>query len=165
MHLFSQHQTRLLVYVRSLVNNHHVADEILQETSYVLWREFHHFQRGTNFMAWSSQVAYNQMLAWRKRQQRDRLVFSDDFLAAINREFSNDSEKYEQRFQQLSQCIERLPSHHRELIRLRYTLGEGVEMIAEHVQKTVTSVYRMLSRIRQTLHDCVNIQIEQRQHD
>jgi RNA polymerase sigma-70 factor (ECF subfamily) len=156
--LYSQNQTRINIYVRSLVTNASTAEEIIQETNYILWREFSQFQIGSNFLAWACTIAYNQMLAWRKKQQREKLVFSDTFLQAVNDELSSDFEGYEERRELLLLCIEKLPKHHREMIRHRYTLGEGVERMAEELGKTVTSIYRMLSRIRESLHQCVDLQ-------
>ncbi|MFN7134755.1 MAG: guanylate kinase, partial [Myxococcales bacterium] len=50
------------------------SEEVIQETNLVLWREFDRFQEGTNFAAWACRVALNQVLAWRKKRQRDRLL-------------------------------------------------------------------------------------------
>jgi RNA polymerase sigma-70 factor (ECF subfamily) len=100
-------------------------------------------------------VAFNQVLAWRKRRQRERLVFSEAFLEAVAAEVSADAELLEERSHQLAGCIQKLPPHHRELIRLRYSEGNAVETIASEAHRTVDAVYRMLSRIRQALFDCV----------
>src|SRR5262249_34859663 len=75
--LLGQSHRSLHLYVMSLVPNRNDAEDILQQTNLVLWREFHQFEPGTNFTAWACRVAFNQVLAWRKRRQRDRLVFSE----------------------------------------------------------------------------------------
>jgi RNA polymerase sigma-70 factor (ECF subfamily) len=146
---------QLYLYVMSLVPNRSDAEDILQQTNLVLWREFERFQPGTNFTAWACSVAFNQVLAWRKRRQRDRLVFSEAFLQAVAEEASAEAERLEERSLQLAGCIDKLPPHHRELIRLRYREGNAVEAIAGRLNRTVDAVYRMLSRIRQSLQECV----------
>src|SRR4051794_29418130 len=78
--LLAQNQRRLFLYVLTLVPRWAEAEEIMQETNLVLWREFGKFQAGTNFAAWASRVAFHQVLAWRKRRQRDRHQFSDEVL-------------------------------------------------------------------------------------
>src|SRR5262249_60170832 len=80
--LLGQNQRRLFLYVMNLVPNWTDAEEIIQETNLVLWREFGRFQLGTNFTAWACKVALHQVLAWRKRQRRDRLEVSPAFLEA-----------------------------------------------------------------------------------
>lgn len=153
--LLAQNQRRLFVYVHTLVHNHTDAEEVLQNTNLVLWREFHTFESGTNFAAWSCRVAFNQVMAWRKKRQRDRLQFSDDFLTAIANEAASRSDALEEQTQALAGCLSKLPADQQELIRLRYTEEGSIEAVANRVKRTVDATYRALSRIRHTLHDCV----------
>src|SRR3954453_1657098 len=118
--LLGQNQRRIFLYVMSLVPDCNDAEEIIQETNLVLWREFSRFQPGTNFAAWACKVAFHQVLAWRKRVRRDRLKFSAGFLEAVAEEASSASDALEERSQCLAHCIERLPEDRRKLLRLRY---------------------------------------------
>jgi len=154
--LLGQNQRRVFLYVLSLVPRYIEAEEIVQETNLVLWREFEQFQPGTNFAAWACRVAFNQVLAWRKRQQRDRLEFSPAVLEVVARETESAWDHLEDRAQALAGCIEKLPPHHRELLRLRYSDNLTIDTIATRLDRTLDAVYRALSRIRQTLHGCVS---------
>src|SRR3954453_14249048 len=154
--LLGQNQRRIFLYVMSLVPDCNDAEEIIQETNLVLWREFHRFQPGTNFAAWACKVALHQVLAWRKRARRDRLEFSPAFLEAVAAEADAAADVLEERSQCLARCIERLPADRRQLLRLRYTDGLGIEAIAGQLGGTEGAIYRALSRIRQALHDCVS---------
>ncbi len=154
--LLGQNQRRLFLYVVSLVPNWCDAEEVLQETNLVLWREFGQFRTGTNFPAWACKVAFHQVLAWRKRKQRDRLQFSERFLEAVAEETMSAADTLEERSQALAHCVEKLPSHQRDLLNRRYTEGATIETIAGQVGRTVEAVYRALSRIRHALHECVN---------
>lgn len=153
--LLGQNQRRLHMYVLSLVPSWADAEEIIQETNLVLWREFHQFQLGTNFAAWACKVAFHQVLAWRKRRQRDRLEFSPAFLEAVAEEASTRMDALEERSQLLAGCIGRLPDHQRDLLRLRYSENLAIEALARQVDRSVEAVYRALSRIRAALHECV----------
>jgi RNA polymerase sigma-70 factor (ECF subfamily) len=157
--LVARHQRRLSVFVGSLVPHPPDAEDVLQETNLVLWREFHHFEPGTNFAAWACTVALNQVLAWRKRRQRDRLVFSEAFLAAVSQELLDEDEAADDRSHALAGCVERMPPHHRQVLALRYTEGQSVESIAARLSRTTEAVYRMLSRIRAALFDCTSRQL------
>jgi RNA polymerase sigma-70 factor (ECF subfamily) len=154
--LLGQNQRRLFLYVLSLVPRWNDAEEIIQETNLVLWREFGQFQPGTNFAAWACKVAFHQVLAWRKRRQRDRLEFSPAFLEAVADEMTAAADVLDERAHALAGCIDRLPPGQRDLLRLRYTDGLAIEAIARQVDRTVEAVYRALSRIRQALHQCVS---------
>ncbi|MCZ2340805.1 MAG: sigma-70 family RNA polymerase sigma factor [Bacteroidales bacterium] len=154
--LLARNQQRLFVYVRTLVPRPDDAEEVLQNTNLVLWREFHTFTPGTNFAAWACRVALHQVLAWRKKRQRDRLQFSEEFMLAIAQEVEDHSDVLEDRSHALMQCLDKLPPAQREIIRLRYAEGGSIDTVAEHAGRTVEATYRALSRIRQTLHECVS---------
>ena len=153
--LIGLHQNRIQRFVLSLVPNLADADDVLQNTNLFLWREFHRFTPGTDFVAWASSVAFHEVLAWRKKHGRDRLVFSDQFLTAVKDEVTASADLIEARAQVLSRCVERLPPAQRELVRKRYTAGGTVDAIAAEAGRTTDAVYRMLSRIRQSLRECV----------
>ncbi|MBA4065835.1 MAG: RNA polymerase subunit sigma-70 [Isosphaera sp.] len=153
--LLAQNQRRLFVYVHTLVPHRDDADEVLQNTNLVLWREFGSFEPGTNFAAWACRVALNQVLAWRKKRQRDRLQFSDEFLAVVAAETEDAADALEEQNRALAGCLEKLPAEQRELVRLRYTEGGSIEAVAATARRTVVATYRALSRARHTLHDCV----------
>ena len=153
--LLGQNQRRIFLYVMSLVPNWNDAEEIIQETNLVLWREFGRFEMGTNFTAWACKVALHQVLAWRKRVKRNRLEFSPAFLEAVAEEASAAADELEERSQCLARCIERLPAERRQMLQLRYSDGLAIEAIARQLARTEEAVYRALSRIRRALHDCV----------
>jgi RNA polymerase sigma-70 factor (ECF subfamily) len=153
--LLGQHQRRLFLYVMSLVPHYGDAEEVLQETNLVLWREFDRFQPGSNFAAWACRIALNRVLAWRKRRQRDRLQFCDAFLTAVAAEADARDDDLDERSHQLARCIDRLPPRHRDLLRLRYGENQPIDAIAGTLRRTADAVYRALSRIRHTLHECV----------
>lgn len=153
--LLGQNQRRVFLYVLTLVPNATEAEEVLQNTNLVLWREFDTFQPGTNFAAWACRVALNQVLAWRKKRSRDRLEFSDAFLEAVGREAADAADALEDRTRALAGCLAKLPADHREMVRLRYTENLPIDAVAAAAGRTTEATYRALSRIRQVLHDCV----------
>lgn len=159
--LLGQHQRRVFLYVLSLVPRWNEAEEIVQETNVVLWREFGKFESGTNFAAWACKVAFHQVLAWRKRRQRDRHTFDDDVLEQVGTVAQGMEEELEERAQALAACVEQLPAVQRELIRLRYNESQSIEAIAGRQKRTLDAVYRALSRVRQVLHDCVTRKLGQ----
>ena len=57
LRLYSEHQRELFKFSFTLVPNHSDADDILQDTSVILWRKFAEFTPDSNFFRWASQVA------------------------------------------------------------------------------------------------------------
>jgi RNA polymerase sigma-70 factor, ECF subfamily len=159
--LLAQSQRRIFLFVMSMVPNWNEAEEIIQETNLLLWREFDHFQPGTNFAAWACQVALNQVLAWRKRQQRDRVKFSPAFLEAVAEEATAEADWLEDRSRALARCIEKLPERHRLLLRCRYNEGQTIDTIGRELGRSADAIYRTLSRIRHALYNCVTESLTQ----
>ena len=159
--LLGQSQRRIFLFVMSMVPNWNDAEEIIQETNLLLWREFDHFEPGTNFAAWACQVALYQVLAWRKRQQRDRVRFSPAFLEAIAEEATAEADWLEDRSRALAHCIEKLPERHRILLRCRYNEGRAIDAIGQELGRSADAIYRTLSRIRHSLYNCVTESLTQ----
>ena len=153
--LLGQNQRRIFLYVMSMVPNWNDAEEIIQETNLVIWREFRGSSRGTNFTAWACKVAFHQVLAWRKRVKRSRLEFSPAFLDAVADEASAASEVLEERSQCLARCIERLPADRRQLLRLRYSDGLAIDAIARQLARTEEAIYRGAQPHSPGMHECV----------
>jgi RNA polymerase sigma-70 factor (ECF subfamily) len=61
----------------------------------------------------------------------------------------------EERSLRLVECVRKLPDPQREMLRMRYAENCSIEDLAQRAKRTVAAVYRSLSRIRQTLHECV----------
>ena len=154
--LLANHERQIGGYVMTLVPHRQDADDILQEAKLIMWRQFPKFTPGTNFGAWARKIAFHQVLNFRKRKQRDRLDFSDDFLRVVAEEVDGRAEELQQRERALQDCIQRLPTEHRTTLHLRYQDGLSLEEMETRLGRTTCALYRLLSRIRQTLHECVS---------
>lgn len=157
--LFTAHRKSIEVYLQTLLPTTADVDDVFQETSLVLWREFRDFTLGTNFAAWACKVAFNRARAWRARKSRESQKFSKALTLEIADELISNTELYEARLFALCGCVGQLKPHHRELLRRRYELGESIESIAQSTDQSTDAVYRMLSRIRHRLLDCVTCQV------
>ena len=156
LQLITEFQGRLFGFVLALLGDVDQANEVLQETNLVLWRKSDEFTPGSDFKAWSFRVAHFQVMAFRQRQIRDRLVFGDDLLEQITREASKRDEEYQLRVDRLENCIDQLPEHNREVLCRFYDDGQSLEMIAAALNRTANAVGQMLFRIRKALIACVS---------
>lgn len=151
----SQVERSLGLYVMTLVSRPEDAEDILQQAKLVMWRSFDQFQPGTNFGAWARKVAFHQVLTYRKRQKKSQLLVSDEFLEIIANEAEHNDEVLEAQRQALNQCVKKLDPEHRTILNLRYHEDAEIDDIASQVNRTGGAVYRLLSRIRRNLHECV----------
>ena len=153
--LMTKYERMVYGYILGLVPNWADADEILQETNIRLWEEFEKFQPGTNFAAWAVRVAHFQVLTWRKRISRSRLVFDQRVVDALATEPRWTDEEFEARQQALAECVSELPDHSRELLRHCYVNGSKAKDVAVELKRTPAAVYKALERIRVALHACI----------
>ena len=154
--LFSRSQRKIYLFILSQIPNPVDAEEILQETNLVIWKKADRFQVGTNFSAWACQIARYEVLKFRERKHRDKLYFSDEFIAMVAEEAEKRGEWLESRRAALLDCIRGLRSRDRELIQKRYAPGESGKGLAEELGRPANSVYQSLGRIRRSLFECVN---------
>src|SRR6476620_2397444 len=81
--LMTQHQGRLYGYILSLSGDPDAANDVLQEANVVLWKQWSQFRPGSNFTAWAFRIAHFQFMAFRQKQLRDKVLFSDDLLSML----------------------------------------------------------------------------------
>jgi RNA polymerase sigma-70 factor (ECF subfamily) len=142
-------------YILSLVPNWADADEILQETNIRLWEEFEKFRPGTNVAAWAVRVAHFQILTWRKKASRSRLVFDQRVVDTLATEPCWTDDEFDARQKALADCITELSPQSRELLRKCYVNGLKAKDVAVELNRTPAAVYKALERLRFLLHGCI----------
>ena len=152
-------QRRLYAYILTLIPSFTDADDILQQTNAVLLRKRDDFRPGTAFGAWACQVAYYEVLAHRKRQQRERVLFSDELLAELAPEAASSVETLDRKLAALEHCTQKLPPRDREMIHLRYRQELASDAIAARVGRTSEAARRHLYRIRVALLRCIETRL------
>ncbi len=157
--LFTKHQRRLFLLILAQIHDPVDAEEVLQNVNVIIWKKCGQFQPGTNFLAWAATIANYEVLKYRSRRSRDRLVFSDEFLTTVSAEAVEHSEELERRRAALKECIQKLRLQDRELIEQRYAPGETGKNLAEQIGRPSNSVYQSLGRIRRTLMECIQRRI------
>lgn len=152
--LLTRHDRALALYIYGLVPGSSEAEDILQQTKMLLWREFARFETGTHFLAWARKIAFHQILTWRRKRQRGHLPLSEEMLESLSHEIEKLADAGDRR-EALRSCILKLPHEHRQLVLLRYFEDLEIDQVAERVKSTAGAVYRALSRVRQALFTCV----------
>lgn len=160
--LLARSEHSLAVYVMALVGHPQDADDILQQGKLVMWRSFSSFQQGTNFHAWARKVLFHQILSYRKRKKRDRLVLSDELLAIAHSGLEEHPLLETSAATLLKGCLERLSPENKAILQQRYFDDQSVEAISDSTGRTVEAVYRLLSRLRSRIGDCLE-QAQKRQ--
>ena len=155
--LLMENERRIYAYIRTLLGNSADAEDVLQETSIVLWDKFDEFdQVDGNFIAWSFKVAFYNCQNFRRKKGRSKVIFSEQVFNAVADKSARMVEQLDQRHELLAVCIEKLSPQDRDLLRLRYDLNSSIEATAQKSGRTAAAVYKALSRMRAALYQCVN---------
>lgn len=155
LRLFYQNRRSMFLFVRSLVLNKTDAEDIFQESCLVIWKQFDRFQPGTNFLAWAFRIIRIQTLAWHGKQKNRESLFQDEILERLADVYIENPEYWEIRHRILGVCLQELPNDYFDFISKRYYEKKDIEKIAEEKKMTKGAVYRLLSRIRERLRNCI----------
>jgi len=155
LRLFAANQARIFGYIFTLLPNWHDAEEVFQEMSVVLWRAFDDFQPGTDFRAWACKVGFHQVLSFRKRSKRAALLLGAEALEVIARDTEKLSPILDAQLLALAGCVEKLPRRTREILDRCYQQGTHTKDVAAELGRPAGTIYKALTRIRQSLYECV----------
>lgn len=150
-----QTQARLYGYLHSLVPDVTDADDLMQQTTLVLWKKFADYDRQRSFFAWACGIARLEVANFVRSRGRRRRYFSDGLNLLLIETHEELAAEADDRRDALAECIEKLHERDRELILECYGETDGVQAAADRRSRSTHSVYNSLRRIRQTLFECI----------
>jgi RNA polymerase sigma-70 factor (ECF subfamily) len=143
--LYVRYSPNVLSFVRSLVNDHHEAEDITQNVFVKVATVIDKYEpREVPFAAWLLRVARNAALDHLRARRSipcGDIYIQDDDLARVNHERRND----------LKRALDLLPKVQREVLILRHVAGLSPVEIAEKLGKTENAVHGLHHRGRQSL--------------
>lgn len=153
--LFERHERGLYRYVLSLVLNAAAADEIYQNTSLLLWKEFGEFDSDTDFGAWARTIAYYEVLRYRKANASARVLFDTELLQVLADRATVRYGRLVERESYLPDCLAKLSEFKQQVVRLYYRCGMTTKAVADQLGKNIGVVEMTLVRSRRALHQCI----------
>lgn len=152
---YNQIQTRLYAFILMMVHNECDAEDLLQETSAILWERFEEFERGTNFKAWAFAIAKNRSCVFLRKNKNSRLSFMDEIYEKIPSIANQVLDNQVYRVKALKQCITKLPLKDRQLLRMRYKENIVPKALSEITGRSLNGLYKSLTRVHSLLRDCI----------
>lgn len=131
------------------------VDDLAQQAALVLWRRFQEYDRARPFLHWAIGVTRNLVQETRREGAQTRRLLSPAIADRLAESCAGLDEEIDLRRHALRGCLEKLPSHHRELLDLRYGLGLSLGEIGGRMRRGLSAVNMALHRVRQLLLDCV----------
>lgn len=153
--LFTLHQWSVYGFIRTLVPNQTDAEDLLQETSLLMWRKFEEFELGTDFAAWACRIAHFKVLNFLKQRRHSRLCFDEDLITQLAEVQTARADVHSSDQTALADCIDKLSGPDRLLLKSCYAKQRCIKTIAAQLGRPAGSVYTSLHRIRQWLLNCV----------
>jgi RNA polymerase sigma-70 factor (ECF subfamily) len=156
--LLTQNYSRIKSFIFCMVPNEVDSEDIMQETTAIMWEKFDQYQTGTNFVAWALTIAKYNILSYQRDKKRNRIQF-DDRVTEMIEAASKDKLAHDNTVEKvaaLKKCIQKLSSRERKLIQLKYSSGLSNKRLSDREGISVPTIYRYLSRIYLNLLHCMN---------
>lgn len=153
-------QFALYGYVCALTGRSQDARDILQETNLRICREAAKYDPSRPFLAWAKTIAVYEVMTYRKKQRRDRLVFDEDVFETIAAQTQSEEPEIDRNLGFLENCVKKLPARMRRVVEERYYGGLTVNKVADRMRCSPNAVSLILMRARQLLSDCVRLAAE-----
>ena len=157
--LMREHAGMLTAYLRTVVRDEAMADDLFQETFLTAWRRLDDYDRSRPFGPWLRGIAAKNMLAWRRGQRRGLVLCDEEILEHLDRRceaiHQQSGDTWEEKLSSLRGCIDDLPDRYREPIRLRYLEELRSESLAQRLGVEMETLKKRLQRGRARLLDCL----------
>jgi len=157
--LWREAEPSVQAYVFAAVRSVQDAEDVVQQVALTVARRFDEYDGARPFVAWALWLAKSRVIDHYRRQEREKLVFSEALLEQLAEALVQRQPQRSARQEALERCIEKLPAKSRQLLELRYEEDASMERVAEAVQSTAASVRVLLFRIRNLLAECVQSQL------
>lgn len=148
-------QHRIYAFILTLVPHTSDADDILQETSAVMWRKYGEFRSGSDFVAWGIRIAHNKILEFRRNKATRSIQFSDDICSLMTHDCLTHYDLTQVKLDALDDCIAKLRDEDRKLVRERYEQNYSIKELSHRLNRPLYTVYRAVGRIHDMLIRCM----------
>lgn len=159
--LWTRHYANVERYVLTMVARSDVAAEILRDVSVRLWEKWAEYDEERPFVPWAIRFAYLEVLNWRQRRARERLVFFDELLEQIHAAYSDEAPLMEARRRALDGCLKKLSTQERRWVMRRYDRHGAMYDEARSEGMSLNQIYYALEQIRARLLDCMGRTMKQ----
>ena len=152
---YLENQKRLYAYILMLVPNSSDADDILQQTSIIMWEKFDSYGPDSSFGAWSVSIAKYVILNHYRKKRRSKVIFKGEILEIFAETAIAETEDIGNRLSTLRVFLDELGDNDRKLINLRYEQGFKIKEIAEQIGRSVNGFYKTMNRVHNLLLECI----------
>jgi len=155
LQLFIRHEPELRAFVRASLPRSNDVDDVMQEVSLVAWKKFASLTDVAQFPRWACWIARFEILKFRRRWARDRLVLDEALVELLAAEGAEEMPLRKRQLAVLDDCISKLPAERRQLTLAAYSQDTTVRALAKRMGRSENALYQLLARIRHELLHCL----------
>lgn len=148
-------QSNLFGFIMSLVHHRHDAEDLLQKTNFILCEKQDTFDPSLgSFQSWAFKIAKYQVMAYRTKNYRSKVSFSNELTENLAQEYVDHVTPYLKK-EALNRCYKKLPEHMQSIAQLRFKQSLSLQEISESTERSIGAVSATLHRIRLNLMKCI----------
>lgn len=148
-------QHRIYAFILTLIPHTTDADDILQETSAVMWRKYEEFRPGSDFVAWGIRIAHNKILEFRRNKATHSMQFSEHICRLMAHDCMTQYDLTQVKLDALDSCISKLKDDDRQLVHQRYEQNYTIKELSDRLNRPLYTMYRAVGRIHDILIRCM----------
>ncbi len=142
----------LFAYSRAICNDYHAAQDVVQETAIIAFRNLNHLFPEADFSTWLRAISRRQALEARRKLPRLARFAGE----AIERSYQDPAPAgVTLQKSALSDCIRGLGSRGQSVVEDHYFKGLKLADVATRLKMTPTAAKQLLYRARKLLEECV----------
>lgn len=161
--IYSKSQQRIMRFIQCLVPNHAEAEDVLQETSVVLWKKWSEFDPKKDFVKWACGIAKYETFRILRQKKKNGTYLNEEVLNQIAEAALAEATQVDRLSAgetALKSCLQELPESERNILKLRYQYDQTIIQIAIECNRPKSSIHDTLVRIRERLLRCVRKRLE-----
>lgn len=153
--LWTTAQSTVVSFVHTLVADRSYVDDLVQRTAMACVRKFDTYDETRCFNSWAIGIARFEVLAWRRSQAKDALVFKESLIDEIAQGYERLSDQSGAIRDALAACLEQADGRGRLALELFYGQGNSTEDIAKQLSASGGAIRTLIYRTRRTLRECI----------
>jgi RNA polymerase sigma-70 factor (ECF subfamily) len=157
--VFLKHQDELRAFINALERQVSAREDLFQEVSLTLMKNFENYDQDLPFNRWAKGVARNVLLNHWKKVGRSKVLFNEEVMEIISESFEKVEKESSSHQKALGVCFEKLPEKSREVLNHKYRDNMSVEEIADKYNGKFEAIKKMLFRLRSKLRHCIELEI------
>lgn len=157
--LMTEH-ARLVAYINIIVRDEHMAEDILQTVAIAAIEKADTITDADHLGGWLRHAARLEARHVLRQSKRESQMLDDSVLDLLEAQFEDASTpKANDQKAALKECLALVEGYPRQVLEMRYRDGLTSGQIAEQMDKRSDAIYRVLTRVRAQLRDCIEARL------